>query len=335
MATEFIQESNNHRPLNFLSAKDLEVPVTETQVITQNRPLNFLSAKDLEVPVTETQVITQNRPLDFLSAKDLEVPVTETPVTQTPTQVITQNRPLNFLGAKDLEVPVTETPLAQTPTQVITQNRPLNFLGAKDLEVPVTETPLAQNDNQEVKQEQSSTEDDKWFVTVYGGVGTNSTLGESLRFKTNKFYDSFFNDEYFIGIEGGRKLLRVNRNISLEAIGQLRQHVGERGYLALESALLLRYKLFPGNSFLNTSLAVGDGLSYVTQLPGVEAERPEGFFAKSNLLNYLLIEATFSLPKNPSWSLVLRLNHRSGIYGLFNGARDGSNNYALGIRHSF
>lgn len=205
--------------------------------------------------------------------------------------------------------------------------------------------------------------DKKSFVTLYGGLGTNSNIGEALLLKNSPFYDSFFNDESFVGVELGRELLsrkvtlnfrcstvrgtscglaaewsqpssREYKNFSLEWLGQMRQHFGERDYLALETALAVRWYLFPGNEFLNTSIAVGNGLSYVTDIPQIEAARPRNF-VKSNILNYILIEATFALPRTPDWSLVLRLNHRSGAFGFFNGARDGSNNFALGIRHSF
>ncbi|PSB02660.1 hypothetical protein [Merismopedia glauca] len=176
--------------------------------------------------------------------------------------------------------------------------------------------------------------DKKWFFTIYGGTGTNSSLGQTLTGKTSEFYDSFFNGENYVGVEVGRKIANLGKKFQIEVTGQARQHFNESDYLALETAIVLRWHIARNSNFLNASLALGDGFSYVTDLPQVEANRPDSF-KKSNLLNYLLIETTFSLPKNPDWSLVLRLNHRSGVFGIFNGARDGSNNLSVGIRHSF
>jgi hypothetical protein len=198
---------------------------------------------------------------------------------------------------------------------------------------PTSLTLTADSSSLEVKPE-NETNDKKWFFTIYGGTGTNSSLGQTLTGKTSDFYDSFFNDENYIGIEVGRKIANLGNDFQIEVTGQARQHFNEADYLALETALVLRWHIARNSNFLNASLAIGDGLSYVTDLPEIEASRPNSF-KKSNLLNYVLIETAFSLPKNPDWSLVLRLNHRSGVFGIFNGARDGSNNLSVGIRHSF
>jgi hypothetical protein len=195
------------------------------------------------------------------------------------------------------------------------------------------DAPNTDSSESRLKLERES-EDKKWFFTIYGGTGTNSSLGQTLTGKTSEFYDSFFNGENYIGLEVGRKIANLGKNFQIEVTGQARQHFNEADYLALETALVLRWHIARNSNFLNASLAVGDGLSYVTDLPQVEANRPNTF-KKSNLLNYVLIETAFSLPKNPNWSLVLRLNHRSGVFGIFNGARDGSNNLSVGIRHSF
>ena len=61
---------------------------------------------------------------------------------------------------------------------------------------------------------------------------------------------------------------------------------------------------------LPTTFAVGEGISYATEVP--ELEPGEG---ASQWLNYLLFEVTFALPKYPEWAIVGRIHHRSGFFG--------------------
>ena len=331
-----VTKQNNKQQIYLANPETLEVPVAETpeaptatQVVTP--PDTLVNLNNAEVPVQENPPIQVGTSLDNPSilkrVESLEITAQKTVEPHTQAQVFTQ--------ASLLQSETTETsPIQAKNEKVAPQEKPLNGEITQNLETPVQDNSNPQLQPEVTTPPENPRKDFKSFVTVYGGTGTNSSLGEALTLQTSKFYDSFFNNETFIGIEGGRKLASNNKNLSLEALGQLRQHIGERGYLAVESALVLRWNVSPNSNFLNTSLAIGNGLSYVTALPGVEETRPTSF-NKSNLLNYLLIEGTFSLPKSPEWSLVLRLNHRSGVFGLFNGVRDGSNNFALGIRRSF
>jgi hypothetical protein len=48
------------------------------------------------------------------------------------------------------------------------------------------------------------------------------------------------------------------------------------------------------------------------------------------LLNYLALEVGLALPRRPDWSLVYRIHHRSGIFGLMGGLRGVSDYYSVG-----
>jgi len=335
VASELIKQNNNQQ-IYLANSGTIEVPVTEIleaeaaiQVVTP--PDTLVNLNNAKVPAQETSQIkvgtSLDNPIILKSAENLEITAQKTLEPRTQTEVFTE--------ASLLQSETTEPLQIHAKHEVVTPpEKPISGEITQNLETPVQDNSNPQLQPEVTTPQENPRTDFKSFVTVYGGTGTNSSLGEALTLQTSKFYDSFFNNENFIGIEGGRKLASNNKNLSLEALGQLRQHIGERGYLAVESALVLRWNVSPNSNFLNTSLAIGNGLSYVTALPGVEETRPTSF-NKSNLLNFLLIESTFSLPKSPEWSLVLRLNHRSGVFGLFNGVRDGSNNFALGIRRSF
>lgn len=93
-----------------------------------------------------------------------------------------------------------------------------------------------------------------------------------------------------------------------------------------------RWADWPWNDMVSTSLAVGEGVSYVTAIPALENKRHHN---PKRLLNYLMLEATFTAPTNPRLQAVLRIHHRSGAYGLYRAGNTGSNDLGLGLRYLF
>jgi hypothetical protein len=55
----------------------------------------------------------------------------------------------------------------------------------------------------------------------------------------------------------------------------------------------------------------------------------------SDFLNLASPEITFALPDHPEDELVLRYQHRSGIFGLMNGVDEASSFATVGFRHLF
>ena len=98
----------------------------------------------------------------------------------------------------------------------------------------------------------------------------------------------------------------------------------------LNGLLTGRWHPFPWDKYLDSSLAVGNGASYDTKISEVERRADEN---AGRILNYLLFELTSGLPKYPSWDVVVRLHHRSGIKGL--AGAGGSNYVCAGIKFEF
>lgn len=112
---------------------------------------------------------------------------------------------------------------------------------------------------------------------------------------------------------------------------QTAQHVGAQDNFELNALVVLRWKRFPWGEHLRTTAAIGEGLSWASEVPHLEERlAPEG--KAEQLLNYMLIEFTFGLPTRPAWDLVFRIHHRSGVFGTFNGVEGGSNLLALGLK---
>jgi hypothetical protein len=96
--------------------------------------------------------------------------------------------------------------------------------------------------------------------------------------------------------------------------------------------LAFRWANLPWNHYVNTSLAIGEGISYDSSVPALERKSDKD---TKRLLNYLMLEATFASPRYPRLQLVARVHHRSGAFGLYHAGNTGSNNVGLGIRYLF
>lgn len=96
--------------------------------------------------------------------------------------------------------------------------------------------------------------------------------------------------------------------------------------------IMFRWANFPWNGYINTSLGLGEGVSYVSSIPWIELK--DNTHTK-RLLNYLAFEATFAHPCYPRVQAIIRIHHRSGAYGLYHAGNTGSNDVGLGIRYLF
>jgi predicted porin len=95
---------------------------------------------------------------------------------------------------------------------------------------------------------------------------------------------------------------------------------------------VVRWRNFPWNRYLATTLAIGEGVSYVSRVPQVEEEDNDN---TKKLLNYLMLEATFALPRYPRTQILYRIHHRSGVFGAYGAGNSGSNTIGVGLRYHF
>ncbi|EKD71705.1 MAG: hypothetical protein ACD_46C00120G0007 [uncultured bacterium] len=96
--------------------------------------------------------------------------------------------------------------------------------------------------------------------------------------------------------------------------------------------LIFRWANMPWNRYLNTSLALAEGVSYASSIPSIEMRNNTN---TKRLLNYLMFEATFAMPSHPELQLFARIHHRSGAYGLYRAGNTGSNDIGVGIKYLF
>jgi hypothetical protein len=102
------------------------------------------------------------------------------------------------------------------------------------------------------------------------------------------------------------------------------------GWLAVD----FRWTRFPWNNILSTTIAFSDGPSMASEIDREERIRSQNGRG-SDLLNFASPEITFALPDHPEDELVLRYQHRSGIFGLINGVDEASSFACIGYRRLF
>lgn len=170
----------------------------------------------------------------------------------------------------------------------------------------------------------SARAEEKWAVTLLGGQYAGShllELGEGADFR----------DSYTAGLSLAYQFVDWGPHIRWELEGQALKHFGEQRHGEFAGSINIRWITFPWDRYLDTSMAFGGGLSVTTEVPVLEKRDPDNSQA-ATLLHYLLLEAAVGLP-NSRWSLVGRLHHRSGIFGLF--SHSSSNVLSVGIRYRF
>jgi len=165
----------------------------------------------------------------------------------------------------------------------------------------------------------------KWLLTVYGGAHAQDDINDVVTFQPK------FEDNAYIGVVAlARELWHYKNYLNFELEGQVAKHFNKDTHWEFVGVLIGRWHYFPWNNYVNTSFAVGDGMSFYTEVSEVEKEDDED---AQRTLNYLLFEVALGLPEFPKWDLVFRIHHRSSIFGLYGAG--GSNFVCGGIKFSF
>lgn len=159
-------------------------------------------------------------------------------------------------------------------------------------------------------------------VTAYGGWFTDNKWTEIAAFD-----DIGLRDAWMVGVGYTRELVG-NRYAALELEGVLVRYFGDQDNWEVDGILMARWRAFPWNDMLPTSVALGVGPSLASEEPAEEVAIDGESDA---FLLYWNAEVEVGLPERP-WSVVARLHHRSNAYGVL--AEDGGSNVlTVGLRY--
>lgn len=161
-------------------------------------------------------------------------------------------------------------------------------------------------------------------MTLYGGPFTKQDF---LEFFTEPVE---FDHAGMVSLALSREFAVLWKHLRWEAEIGVTKWFGDQTHWEFTSAVVARWVTFPWNDYVATTIAVGDGPSFATEPPRLEKKN---FDEAKRLQNYVFLELTFGLPRFPQWDFVIRLHHRSGVFGLLGGS--GSSVPAVGLKYRF
>lgn len=181
------------------------------------------------------------------------------------------------------------------------------------LALPVCETAAAADPQ--------AAETGRWQLAVYAGRFTETRFLEVVRLETR------FRDSEIAAVALTRRLSDWGPWVRWESEVQAAVHWGLQDHAECNAAILLRWKRFPWNDLLTTTVALGIGPSFASSTPRLERERHE---RTSRQLLFMPFEITAGSPRR-AWALFLRVHHRSGAFDIVSRG-GGSNLVAAGVR---
>jgi hypothetical protein len=176
----------------------------------------------------------------------------------------------------------------------------------------------------------AAADDKPYAITAYGGWAMDNKFGQ-MPWPGN--WQRYEEDASLAGVGVSRQVGQVlHGKIGLEIEGQVMRHWGKQNLWESVVAGLARWKDLPWDKTIDSSIAVGTGLSHFSKISTIEQIRNS---EQARTLGYVALEVTAAPPQTRQWEGVFRIHHRSGGFGLVNGVKGGSNYLVLGIRKQF
>ena len=163
-----------------------------------------------------------------------------------------------------------------------------------------------------------------WSITVYGGPWTQRVVSEVIG------RGRFDISGGMIGAAVDRRLFELGWGFSFGLEGQVTQTVSGHGYETFALGIGLEFAGFPWRRQLPTTLSVYTGPSYATN-PPIEYYDPSR--PQHPWLNYVGIELAVALPGTSNWDGIIRVYHRSGVWGVYSINADEGSTVGAGLRY--
>jgi hypothetical protein len=172
-------------------------------------------------------------------------------------------------------------------------------------------------------------------VAVYGGDYVENSMNQVLvtdpELPFSWKYDA---EDNLVAVAVSRRVGTVLGRLDLEPEAGIARRFGRQDVTEFWGALYFRYRGFPWDEVVTTSVALSTGLNWANQISDVEQERArdgEG----SHWMHYFAPEITLALPNHPELELLFRFHHRSGVFGLVSDAHGGAQYGTVGVRVRF
>jgi hypothetical protein len=165
---------------------------------------------------------------------------------------------------------------------------------------------------------------DERYVAFFGGSLYEGAIGTLLDPASRR--DRNWAAGGALGYRFG-ELWGVKAGAEFSALG----HLGDSSLWEAGLVLTAGLPRLPWLRRVPLSLMAGEGVSYCSRVAGYESSDPS---KPRELLNLVVLEAAYAPAGGEGWSLLVRLHHRSTVWGLF--APGGDSNFMLmGLRKGF
>tara|TARA_R110000868_G_scaffold380784_1_gene646930 strand:- start:101885 stop:102541 length:657 start_codon:yes stop_codon:yes gene_type:complete len=180
-----------------------------------------------------------------------------------------------------------------------------------------------------------------WGIAVFGGQYSNDILVHDMLFNYGGWYPAStygVSGSYAFGMDTGIGRF-FNYIAAIPEVGlnvaYIYDQANPKPIYEFDSYFELRWRKFPWDKYLLTSIAIGTGPSYVTRIPSNEARQVSNPNNVRHWLNSVMFEISLGLPKYPNFEIFYRLDHRSGVFGLMTPALIDSTAVTGGFRYRF
>lgn len=171
-------------------------------------------------------------------------------------------------------------------------------------------------------------------VAVYSGVYIEDSMTDLWSSPSFPWDWNYASEDHLVATTVSRVTWEFWRHWTLEPELGIGQRYGRESATELWGAFFFRYHGFPWDRYVLTTMALSTGLNWASEVTDVEQDRAnddEG----SQLMHYFAPEVTFALPSHPNTELMIRIHHRSGVFGLVSDALGGAQYATVGLRFRF
>lgn len=166
------------------------------------------------------------------------------------------------------------------------------------------------------------------ILSAYSGRFTGDSLPEDIALL--KPLD--FEDATLVAASYGEVFAEPSPSYRWEWEAVVGSWIGDQDHQEVAGHVLFRWLDFFWDDWLDTSFGFGNGLSVANELPKLEASLHPDTGTKE-LLWFIAVEFEFAIPGAESFATFVRVHHRSGAFGTFDGVDGASNVLTLGLRY--
>ena len=170
-------------------------------------------------------------------------------------------------------------------------------------------------------------EKEGWYVGLHSGQMTFDDTSDIF------LADFGLDDSYLTGVSFGKEVYEISKNITLDFESQFFKHFEGQSHEEYNLVAILKVKNLALLGNISSSLSIGNGVSFASEVPSEEL-RIQGADGSNDMLNYIMAEKAFKIP-NQNYEISFRYHHRSGVFGLYGGAREASTAFLVGIKYNF